>query len=168
MPAKPALSAARRWPRGGLPLNQVEQPMRSALAVLLLSLGSFPLLAQDAGDEAAVRRVLVDAYVEGLHANRDLAAVKSGFHPDFIMHVYDDGTLIQAPLAMWLDRLQLDGTKNPKPIDHQLDLLDITGNSAVAKLRIFEDGKHIYTDYFGLYKFDGGWKIVNKIFYGHD
>ena len=141
--------------------------MRSALAVLVLFLGPLPLLAQDANDEAAVRQVLVDAYVEGLHVNRDLAAVQSGFHPDFVMHVYDDGHLIQAPLAMWLERLQLDGTKNPKPIDYQFDLVDVTGNSAVAKLQIFEDSKHIYTDYFGLYKFDDGWKIVNKIFYGH-
>ena len=141
--------------------------MRSALAVLVLFLGPLPLLAQDANDEAAVRQVLVDAYVEGLHLNRDLAAVQSGFHPDFVMHVYDDGHLIQAPLAMWLERLQLDGTKNPKPIDYQFDLVDVTGNSAVAKLQIFEDSKHIYTDYFGLYKFDDGWKIVNKIFFGH-
>ena len=141
--------------------------MRSALAVLVLFLGPMPLLAQDANDEAAVRQVLVDVYVEGLHVNRDLAAVQSGFHPDFVMHVYDDGHLIQAPLAMWLERLQLDGTKNPKPIDYQFDLVDVTGNSAVAKLQIFEDSKHIYTDYFGLYKFDDGWKIVNKIFFGH-
>ena len=141
--------------------------MRSTLAILVLFLAPLPLLAQHADDQAAVRQVLVDAYVQGLHVNRDLAAVERGFHTDFVMHVYDDGHLIQAPLAMWLERLQLDGTKNPKPIDYQFDLVDVTGNSAVAKMQIFEDAKHIYTDYFGLYKFDDGWKIVNKIFFGH-
>ncbi len=141
--------------------------MRRLAVLLLLALCPLPLLAQQGHDQDAVRKVLVDAYVQGLHVHRDSAAVKRGFHPDFVMHVYADGRLIQAPLAMWLDRLKLDGVKNPKTMSHTFDLVDVTGNSAVAKMHIYEDGRQIYTDYFGLYKFDGGWQIVNKIFYGH-
>lgn len=141
--------------------------MRLVLVLLGLLLGAYPLMAQEGGEEAAVRQVLIDAYVHGLHVNRDITAVTSGFHPDFIMHVYDDGQLIQAPLAMWLERLQLDGATNPKSVDYQFDLVDLTGNAAIAKMEIFEDRRHIYTDYFGLYRFDDGWKIVNKIFVGH-
>jgi len=45
--------------------------------------------------------------------------------------------------------------------------VDVTGNSAMVKMEIHEDSKQIYTDYFLLYKFDDGWKIVSKTFYSH-
>ena len=56
------------------------------------------------GEEAAIQAVLIEAYVEGIFVNRDLAAVQRGFHPDFVMTVYDDGQAIVAPLQMWVDR----------------------------------------------------------------
>ena len=142
--------------------------MKRWMVIFIFLLYPSPLLAQQSEDEVAVREMLVETYVEGLHVKRDLEAVRRGFHSDFIMHVYQDGQVIQAPLEMWLERLNLDGTRNPKPIDHRFDLVDITGNSAVVKMQIYEDSQHIYTDYFGLYKFETGWRIVNKIFYGHN
>ncbi len=142
--------------------------MRLSMVIFVFLFYPPPLLAQQGEDEVAVRELLVETYVEGIHVNRDPEAVRRGFHPDFIMHVYQDGQVIQAPLEMWLERLHLDGTRNPKPIDHRFDLIDITGNSAVVKMQIYEDSQHIYTDYFGLYKFADGWRIVNKIYYGHN
>jgi hypothetical protein len=141
--------------------------MRYCIAVLYL-LCSPLLVAQSTNEEGAISEMLVAAYVEGIYVNRDREAVLKGFHPDFVLHVYDGGNLIQAPLEMWLGRLQLDGTRNPDSIDYEIDLIDITGNSAIAKMRIFENSQLLYTDYFGLYKFEDGWKIVNKIFYGHN
>lgn len=123
--------------------------------------------AQQADESSAIKELLIHSYVDGIYVNRDEAAVRSGFHPGFVLHVLDDGQLIQAPLDMWLARLQLDGTKSPTPYSHNFNTIDVTGNAAVVKMEIFEDSKHIYTDYFGLYKFADGWKIVNKIFYGH-
>ncbi len=119
-------------------------------------------------EDAAIRTVLVEAYVEGIHVNRDLAAVQSGFHPDFVMTVYDEGEVIVAPLQMWLDLLQLDGQRTSDTIDYAFSSVDVTGNAATAKMEIYEDGIHIYTDYFSLYKFPDGWRIVNKIFYSHE
>ncbi len=123
--------------------------------------------AQQADDASVIKELLVESYVNAIYVNRDEHAVRGGFHPGFVLHVLDDGQLIQAPLDMWLARLQLDGISNSTPYDHDFKSIDITGNSAVVKMEIFEDSKHIYTDYFGLYKFADGWKIVNKIFYGH-
>ncbi len=141
--------------------------MRICMAVLYL-LYSPLLTAQSTDDEGAIREMLVEAYVEGIYVNRDHEAVIKGFHPDFILHVYDGGNLIQAPLELWLGRLQLDGTRNPESIDYKFDLINITGNAAIAKMLIFENSQLLYTDYFGLYKFEDGWKIVNKIFYEHN
>lgn len=116
---------------------------------------------------AEIKSVLESAYVLGIHTNRDSVAVRAGFHPDFVMHVYDDGQIINVTLDMWLERMKLDGTKNPKKIEHEFGPIDTTGNSGTAKVEIFADSKHIYTDYFLLYKFEDGWKIIGKIFYSH-
>ncbi len=141
--------------------------MRFFLVVLYV-LYSPISFAQSADDEDAIREMLVEAYVDGIHINRDQEAVMKGFHPDFVLHVYDSGNIIQAPLELWLGRLQLDGTRNPESIEYKFDLIDITGNSAIAKMQIYQNSQHIYTDYFGMYEFEDGWKVVNKIFYGHN
>lgn len=127
-----------------------------------------PQASASASDEAAIRDVLVDAYVEGIHINRDSVAVRRGFHPDFVMAVDDDGELLVVPLQMWLDHLKLDGQRTSHTIEHVFSRIDVTGSAATAKMEIYEDGTHIYTDYFGLYRFPDGWKIVNKLFYDHD
>ena len=141
--------------------------MRICITVLYL-LYSPLLIAESTDEKDAIRDMLVETYVEGIYVNRDYEAVMKGFHPDFILHVYDGGNLIQASLELWLGRLQLDGTRNPESVEHKFELIDITGNTAIAKMLIYENSQLLYTDYFGLYKFEDGWKIVNKIFYGHN
>ncbi len=69
---------------------------------------------------------------------------------------------------MWLNRLQLDRTRNTNRIESIFSLIDFSGNTAIARMEIYENSKHIYTDYMGLYKFPEGWRIVNKIFYSHE
>ena len=141
--------------------------MRTVITMLLLMSMAAAARPALADDEQSIRQLLVTSYVEGVFITRDRDAVEAGFHPDFMMHVYADGTLIQAPLAMWLERLQLDGTRNQDTIEHEFILVDVTGNTALAKMHIFENSKHLYTDYFGLYRFEDGWRIVNKIFFEH-
>lgn len=117
--------------------------------------------------EAAVRRVLVDAYVSGVHVDHDPEAVRHGFHPDFVMLVYDDGELVDVSLQAWLDHMGLDGVPTSDTIRHSFRSVDVTGSAALAILEIYENGTHIYTDYFSLYRFPDGWRIVGKTFYDH-
>lgn len=142
--------------------------MRQWILVLSILLSSPATLAQQRDDASQVRQLLVDSYVNGIYVNRDEQVVRDGFHSDFVLHVLDDGHLIQASLDMWLSRLQLDGVKSATPHDYAFESIDVTGNSATVKMEIYKDSVHIYTDYFGLYRFVDGWKIVNKIFYGHN
>ena len=105
---------------------------------------------------------MVHAYIKGILVNRDIELVSSGFHPDFTMQVLDDNQIIKASLDMCLQRLELDERKNENKFEYEFKFkfIDITKNSAVVRMEIFENSKHIYTDYFSLYKFDNGWKIV--------
>jgi hypothetical protein len=146
----------------------LENTMKYWIAALGFLVCTAATAAGGKNDIGAIEDLLVSAYVEGIYVNRDEQAVRKGFHPDFVMHVLDNGQLIQAPLDMWLGRLALDGNKSTTPYDYTFESTVVTGNAAVVSMKIFEDSRHIYTDYFGLYKFDDGWKIVNKIFYGHN
>ena len=131
-------------------------------AALTLSL---PLAS--ATDEQAIKAVVTSAYVEGILINRDPDAVRAGFHHEFLMHVLDDGKVIKAPLEMWLERLELDGVPNEKTVHCEFLSIDVTGDTGAATLEVYEDGQHFYTDYVGLYRVDGLWKIVNKVFQSH-
>jgi hypothetical protein len=119
-------------------------------------------------ETAAIQAVLVDAYVRGVFIERDEKLVKHGFHPGFTMQVLNGEEMIQASLDMWLDRLKLEGQKNSNKIEHKFKFIDVVGRAAVAKMEIFENSKHLYTDYFSLYRFQGGWKIVSKVFNAQD
>ena len=142
------------------------------LAILLLTLIAFsPTFGQHEGghdsmaEEDAVKAVVVSGYIEGMHINRDAAAANAAFHPEFIMHVAREGKVSQVTLEQWTSRLN--GEKNEHEITYEFEWVDVTGTAAKVKIKVFEDGEHIFTDYLGLYKFEDGWMIVNKIFVSH-
>lgn len=140
---------------------------RRFYVVLVLSI-IWPLSVCAANDEESISKLMVESYVEGVYVNRDEQAVLRGFHPDFVLHVNNDGRVTTESLAQWLQRLNLDGTKSDRSVDYEIVSIDVTGESAVAKLQIYLNSKLIYTDYFGFYKFDEGWRFINKIFSGHE
>ena len=144
-------------------------PVFLGVCFILSAMPHAPALAQEAGsDDRAIRQVIEDAYVSGIFINRDESAVRGGFHPDFVMAVNDDGKLVVVTLDMWLQRLTLDGERSPETVKPVFKRVDITGSTAVVKLEMWINDKHVYTDYLSLYRFDAGWKIVGKVFQRHD
>ena len=77
-----------------------------------------------------------------------------------------EGELVDVELDRWLERIGMDGDGNPD-IRCDLQVLDQTGDAAVVKAEVYEGDRHRYTDYFGLYRFADGWKIVTKMFHSH-
>ncbi len=145
--------------------------MRLTVLVPLVGLVISPAFAQGQDidhDTGAVREVIEHAYVMGIFSNRDPAAVRAGFHPSFVMSVLDGDSTIVAPLEVWLGRLQLNGEPSSDSVKHVFERVDVTANTAVAKLQLWINGHHTYTDYLGLYRFTDGWKIVTKVFASHD
>ena len=132
-----------------------------------------PALAQNddgpsapaSSDEDSVRAVIVSGYIEGMHINRDAEAALAAFHEDFVMHARVDGEVRQITIEQWVSRLG--GGKNEDEITYEFTSVIVTGTTANAVLEVFENGTHIYTDYFGLYEGDDGWKIMNKIYQSH-
>ncbi len=122
-------------------------------------------------DKQAVTKVVEEAYIQGVHANPSGEAMRKGFHQDFIMFVFDAGKINKVTRDEWISRIETAKAKNsnsPKPeIKAEFPLVEITGNAAVVKVELHRDGKHIFSDYLSLYRFDDGWKIIGKIFYRH-
>ena len=70
----------------------------------------------------------------------------------------------------WIARLENGNRERtgPRPaIRHEFTTVDVTGNAATVRLELYRDGKHTFTDYLSLYRFQDGWRIVSKIFQSH-
>jgi len=138
------------------------------LAVAALALAPAVAAANEA-DAKAVTQVIADAYVNGVHAKPDPAAMRRGFHPDFRMLVLTDGKMTAVTVDEWAGRVEKAANANaPRPaIKAEYPQVSVTGNTASVRVELYRDGKHTFTDYLLLYKFADGWKIVSKAYYAH-
>ena len=140
-----------------------------SLLLLCISVGSVAVASDSAED--AIRAVVEEAYVRGIHIDRDPDAIRSGFHESFVMLVRADEGVSKVTRDEWIANIEKSNATVPdRPktkIDHRFKLVDVTGRAAVVKIEIDRDGTHVFTDYMSLYRTDDGWKIVGKIFFRH-
>jgi hypothetical protein len=119
-------------------------------------------------DEQAIKQVIKKAYIQGIHGNQDEETVKGGFHQDFAMLVLSDNTLKKVAVDEWLTRIETMKAENPDLWEaetrYTVQLADVAGYAAVAKLDVYKGVTHFSTDYMLLYRFEEGWRIVSKIF----
>ncbi len=130
------------------------------------------VLAQDIEkDKKAIKEVIQTSYVEGLQNEGNLEKIDEGIHPDFVLLGIDEGERMwQLPIDEWKEKTEqkLKEGKLPrkdKPVTIKFLFIDVTGTAAVAKIEFYVGEKLTYIDYISLYKFEGNWKMVNKIFY---
>lgn len=144
---------------------------KTLIFLLLLTCCNLAASAQKA-DKEAIKKVIQTAYVDGLQNEADSAKINSGIHPDFLLlGIGKKGEMWNYPIDKWtadvLKRKEKGGY--PKTGDKKVSVrfknIDITGTAAVAKIEFYVGKQRKYVDYIALYKFESGWKMVNKIFY---
>ncbi len=140
-----------------------------AMAIVMLAVCAGPVAAADRDD---VVNVVTEAYLKGVHINRDAAAMRRGFHPDFRMLVLGaDGRMSAVTIDEWAGRVEKAAANpaSPKPpaIRYEFTHVDVQGTAATVRLEIWRDGVLTFTDYLALYKFADGWKIVSKTYFTH-
>ncbi len=139
--------------------------------VLLLSAVLFAGEAENDKEKAAIEKVIENAYIKGVHTEWDADAARGGFHPEFVMLILEKDGIRKLPIAEWVKSIERNKQNNPEgprdEITYEIPMVDVTGDAAVAKIELYKDGMHIFTDYMSLYKFADGWKIVGKIFQRH-
>jgi len=143
--------------------------------LLVLLVGSAAIAAGESDVEevkAAIRKTIETSYVKGIHTDWDVELIKPGFHPAFTMFIYEDGDVRKFLIEEWTKSIEKKKQMKPEGPDYEIKseipMVDVTGNAAVARVELYKDGKHIYSDYMSLYRFDDGWKIVGKIYHKHE
>jgi hypothetical protein len=115
-----------------------------------------------------IKQVIEKAYIQGIHGNQDENLVKSGFHKDFSMLVFEENSIDKVTIDEWLTRVEGMKRQNPEmwaaKTHYTFDLVDVSGYAAMAKLQVYKGDIHFSTDYMLLYRFSEGWRIISKIY----
>jgi len=143
------------------------------ITVIIMTFFSFNLIAQEE-EQKAIKNVIQSAYVDGLQNKGPVADIEAGFHPGFDLLGIRNDELTKWPIYSWIDYHEKKLQENPEPpseeerVTCKYPMIDVTGNAAIAKIELYKGGEKIFTDYLSLYKFEEGWKIVNKIYFRHE
>lgn len=145
--------------------------MKQSFFIICLLL-SMSLFAQNVAEEIGIiKDVIQTAYVEGLQNEGDLDKIDSGIHPDFnLIGIGEADEMWALSITDWKAKTvkRLETGELPRKenlISIKFLNVDVTGTAAVAKIEFYVGEKLTYVDYISLYKFESGWKMVNKIFY---
>lgn len=145
-----------------------------SMAVLLTAAisMSFVLPAEDK-EEAEVKELVLTSYVNGAFNALNPEAMRKGFHEDFAIFSPKGEKISKYPIDTWAEgveqRLMHDyDADDPKnKWEHKFAMVDVTGHAAQVKVELYNQGKHVYTDYLSLLRFDSGWRIVAKVYQQH-
>lgn len=142
--------------------------------LLLLTIIPFYLAAGEDEDKDAIKKVIQSAYVDGLQNKGTVVDIEKGFHPGFDLLGLRNNDLTKWPIYSWILYHENKLKEDPSPpiedemVTCKFPLIDITGTAAMVKIELFKGGEQIFTDYLSLYKFEEGWRIVNKIYFRHE
>ena len=142
-------------------------------AVVLAGLFAFTTKEiADSKAEKEVKELILKSYVHGAFNELDPDAMLAGFHSDFAIFSADGEQISKYPIATWAEGVaKRKGKEDFDPKKNKWDAnfasVDVTGGSAAVKIELSHEGKHVYTDYLSLLKFDSGWKIVAKVYHKH-
>ena len=139
---------------------------QSGILLALTLLATLPVIAPaqttaPLDDEATVRAI-VESYLHGLKFN-DVPSLQRAFWPDArLFFVSRDGHLGQLSQTEWYRGFTATAGKEEEG-ELRIAALEVTRDIATVKV-VEEYPRSRYTDYLSLVRFDGEWKIVNKMY----
>jgi len=140
--------------------------------VFVLPFASFTYYVSYVEEKAEVEELVLVSYVNGAFNDLNPDAMAAGFDPNFAIFSAKGNELSKYPIADW--EASVRKRKNDPNFDpsknvwkHTFSNVNITGNAATIQVDLSKDGKHVYTDYLSLLKFEDGWRIVAKVYYKH-
>lgn len=116
----------------------------------------------------AIREVMEHSYVHGIQNLGGAELIRPGFWDGFEMFMLVDNQIRKLPLEDWIamvDERKADPDWPDEPVRADYLDIDVAGTAASVALELWRGDHLMFTDYFQLYKFDDGWKIVSKIFH---
>ncbi|WP_268848858.1 nuclear transport factor 2 family protein [Flavobacterium aestivum] len=141
---------------------------KTTLLFILLTISTLTF-GQTKTEEDAIKAVIENAYIGGIHNGGPIEDIRKGFHPSFKMLSLVNNDISQLTLEDWITRIENGRKQNAeKPTTKAVcEYVNITisGNVATVVLNLLKNEKKIFTDHMILYKFSEGWRIVSKAYY---
>jgi len=144
------------------------------IVVMVLAVATWCVPDLRAGSDADEIKALIEScYVHGAFNELNPEAMKRGFHPDFAIFSPKGEEIGKYPIADWVESTaKRQGSEDFDPAknvwEHRFASVDVTGDAAAVKIELSREGKHVFTDYLSLLKFDSGWRIVAKVYHRHE
>lgn len=144
--------------------------MKKFVIIVFALFLSVSIWAQNETEKEVIKQVIQSGYVDGLLNYGDTEPTRNSFHPDFYISGLRDNQLTKYPLVEWIPRVEqarVEGKTPTMKFYVKFPIVEITEKAAMVQMDIFDKStdKQIFTDYLLLYKFDEGWKIVQKIYH---
>ena len=120
-------------------------------------------------DKEKLKSIVEVSFLNGILNKLNTEDIDKGFHPDFAIQVPNGEQLNKLELTTWKQVVK-DYKNSPEKmksgdrnVDYNFELIDITGNAAVVKIRLIRNKQIITTDYISFLKFNNEWKAISKI-----
>ena len=120
-------------------------------------------VAASLSDYDAIRET-IQRYISGGKTG-NTAEMKLAFHKDATIFGYIGPNLIAGPIQSLFDWNDQNGAA--AELEGRVTSIDLVGSVATARIELDNWSGHRFTDFFTLLKFDGEWKVMNKVFYLH-
>ncbi|MTI22485.1 hypothetical protein E1176_15745 [Fulvivirga sp. RKSG066] len=148
--------------------------MKKSYQVVMIMLGVLVSgVAMAQSDVEKIKEVIEKGYVHGAFNELNPEAMRKTFHEDFAIYSPKGTEISKYPIDTWASGVEKRKSSpefkaEDNKWEHKFDYVDVTGNAAAVKIELHKDGKHVYTDYLSLSKFDNGWRIVAKVYHKHE
>lgn len=145
-----------------------------AFSLIVISATAFTFKKMEEGaEEDAVKELVLNAYINGAFNKLDANSMAKGFHEDFAIYSAKGEAISKYPIGDWVEGVKkrkangYDASEEKNVWKHKFASVDVTGGAAQVKVELRNQGKHVYTDYLSLLKFESGWRIVAKVYHKH-
>ncbi len=107
---------------------------------------------------------VVQHYIDGARSGRG-DDMKPAFHKDATIFGYAGADLFAGPIQLLFDWNDQNGPATG--LQSRIAGIEVVGTVATVRLELDNWTGSRFTDLFTLLKFDGEWKIMNKVFHLH-
>ncbi|WP_028403119.1 nuclear transport factor 2 family protein [Ectobacillus panaciterrae] len=106
----------------------------------------------------------INKYVDGVTSGKS-EVMKPAFHKDAIMYGFEVDGLVEGSIQNLYDFVDQAGSA--QNLQARIDILDVEGTVASARIALENAHGATYTDFHQLLKIDGEWKVISKLFHRH-